>query len=452
MARTTHLAAFVAGAAMATAVAAWGGAKQPKRFDELDTFARVLSLVENNYVEQIDEKKLIYGAAKGMVRTLDPHSAFLSPDEFADLRADTDGEFGGVGLQIDEKDGALEVVEVLPDTPAARAGLRAGDRIVAIDGEPTEDQDGEELVARLRGRPGTKVTVDVERAGEGGWKGAKGFTITREIIRVKAVEAMVLAPGIGYVRIKQFQERTDQEVAEALGALEKEMGSIQGLVLDLRGNPGGLLDQSVRVADLFLEGGVIVTTRGRGGKRLEEESARQAGTWSGFPMVVLVNGGSASASEIVAGALQDHQRAMVVGTRTYGKGSVQSIIPLDDGSGLKLTVARYYTPSGRSIQEKGIAPDLEVEQLDPDKLAEARMGEEIEREEDLDGHLRNDQGGGAAPKAKPKKKAGTPRPKDKAVAKAAPAAGSKNPEDVLARDYQLGVAVQTLKTIKKYRR
>jgi carboxyl-terminal processing protease len=445
MPRTSTIGAFLAGALLATAVGAWAGpaaksGRSEKRFQKLDVFARVLSYVENNYVEAIDEQKLIYGAAKGMVHTLDPHSAFMTPEEFADLQADTEGEFGGVGLQIQaDDDGVPVIVEVIEGTPAARAGLAAGDRLVAIDGVSTRGGEAAEPTSRLRGKPGTKVVVSVERAG---WDAPRPFEIVREVIRVKAVEARSLSPGVLHVRIKQFQERTDEEVRAALEAHKKAHGELQGVVLDLRGNPGGLLDQAVRVADLFLASGTIVTTRGRGGKTLEEQTARDSGTFTGFPMVVLIDGGAASASEIVAGALQDHGRALLMGTRSFGKGSVQSLIPLPDGSGLKLTVARYYTPKGRSIQERGIVPDVVVEQLDPGALARARLEEDVEREEDLDGHLRNEQGRGAAPaRAKPRTK--SPRATDAAGAKKRPAGA--DPRD----DYQLQVAFQTLESHRK---
>ncbi len=456
--RSQVVGAFLAGAVAATAVGAWAApsprGKQEKRFQKLDVFARVLSYVENNYVEQIDERKLIYGAAKGMVHTLDPHSAFMTPDEFNDLQADTEGEFGGVGLQIDDEGGVPIIVEVLEDTPAARAGLLAGGRLLKIDGVATAGRDGGESTARLRGKPGTQVVIELERpsvkgaaakdGGAGDPATPRTFTITREVIRVKAVESLALAPGVVYVRIKQFQERTDQEVVAALEAHKQQHGKIDGLVLDLRGNPGGLLDQAVRVADLFVSSGVIVTTRGRGGKKLEEEVARDGGTFSGFPIICLINGQSASASEIVAGALQDHGRALLVGTRSFGKGSVQSVIPLEDGSGLKLTIARYYTPKGRSIQERGIEPDVEVEQLDADQVAKARVIEDVEREEDLEGHLRNEQGAGAA-SGKPNRK---PRGKSSKPAAAPPVPGTPL-EQILARDHQLKVAFQTLSAHRK---
>jgi carboxyl-terminal processing protease len=427
--RSSHVGAFAAGVALtlaAGAIAA-GPQKKPKtKFEKLDVFARVLSYVESNYVEEIDERKLVYGSVKGMVRTLDPHSAFMTPDEFADMRADTDGEFGGVGIEIDEQDGILVVIEPIPSSPAARAGLQKGDKIIAIDGKSLKaSKPGSDGAGRLRGKPGTPVEITVQRTG---WDKPHDYTLTREIIHVAAVDSMLLEPGIGYIRIKQFQERTDQEVVAALEDIKaKSKSGVEGLVLDLRGNPGGLLDQAVRVADIFLEKGVIVTTVGRGGKKLEEESARSHGTWGGFPIVLLVNGGSASASEIVAGALQDHDRAVIVGTQTFGKGSVQSVYEFEDGSGLKLTVARYFTPSGRSIQEKGITPDVVVEQLDPEKLDAARLEDGGQREADLDGHLKNESKPGEASRT------------NAAV-------------DALRKDYQLRTAFQTLQSWMRFQK
>jgi carboxyl-terminal processing protease len=360
MIRASHAAAFGLGAAMTMTALAVAAPKH--RFDKLDVFARVLSYVEQNYVEEVDEGKLVYGAAKGMVRTLDPHSAFMTPDEYRDMKADTEGEFGGVGVEVDDDAGVIVVVGPLPGSPAARAGLEKGDRIVAIDGVPTKGQSGS---GRLRGKPGTSVVLTVERTG---WGEPRPFTLVRELIHVQAVEASLLANGVAYVRLKQFQERADEEMVAALTRLQTEAGGrLSGLVLDLRGNPGGLLDQAVKVSDLFLAQGVIVTTVGRSGHKLDEERARAYGTWDGFPIACLVNGSSASASEIVAGALQDHARAVIVGTSTYGKGSVQSIFDLGDGSGLKLTVARYLTPSGRTIQGKGITPDRVIEAGQPGK-------------------------------------------------------------------------------------
>lgn len=425
--RKSHVAAFLLGLVLGTAALAGAG---PRRFAKLDVFARVLSYVENNYVEEVDEQKLVYGAVKGMMKTLDPHSSFMTPEEFAELRADTDGEYGGIGVEIEEKEGALVVIEPIPGSPAARAGLRAGDRIVAIDGATVPAGPDEDGAGRLRGPPGTQVTLDVERKG---WDRPRRFSIVREVVKIAATESMLFERGVAYIKIKQFQERTDQEVEEALRDFQARSGGrLDGLILDLRGNPGGLFDQAVRVADLFLSSGPIVTQVGRHNRKLDEELARAPGTWEGFPIVCLVNGGSASASEILAGALQDHQRAVIVGTPTYGKGSVQSVIELDDGSGLKLTVARYLTPSGRSIQEKGIEPDVRVEQLDPDKLAEARIRDETPRERDLVNHLANPQAGGQTGRD-----AQGPAPQARAL---------------MARDHQLATAYQTLRSWQRFQR
>jgi carboxyl-terminal processing protease len=423
----SHLGAFALGTLLTIGVGALAGPRRTEhRFEKLDVFARVLSYVEANYVEDVDERKLVYGAVKGMMRTLDPHSDFMTPEEFADMRADTDGEFGGVGIEINDDGGVIVVVEPLANSPAARGGLLPGDRIVAIDGKPTKGRPSAETSSRLRGKPGTEVKVSVARKG---WDEPHPIVLIRELIHVQAVETRLLEPGVGYVRLKQFQERTDEEVLAGLTRLRADSGGgLNGLVLDLRGNPGGLLDQAVKVADLFLETGVIVSTVGRGGKKLEEERAHEAGTWEGFPMVVLVNGGSASASEIVAGALQDNGRALVIGTQTFGKGSVQSVYELVDGSGLKLTIARYYTPSGRSIQEKGISPDVVVEQLDSGKLRDAKVAEPSQRERDLDGHLRNPQ-----------------------VDKDPPETRS-SARELLERDYQLRTAFQTLVSWKRFQK
>jgi carboxyl-terminal processing protease len=436
MARKSHavtaVSFFLLGATLAVTLdTAAGPKRRDARFEKLDVFARVLSYVESNYVENVDDRRLVYGAVKGMVRTLDPHSAFMTPDEFSDMRADTDGEFGGVGIEIDDDDGVLVVIEPIAGSPAARAGLVKGDRIVAIDGTSIRGKK-DDSAGRLRGKPGTQVKITVERAG---WEAPRNFTLVREIIRVAATDSMMLAPGIGYIRIKQFQERTDQEVIAALEKIQAASPrGVEGVVLDLRGNPGGLLDQAVRVADVFLDKGVIVTTVGRGGKKLEEESAREHGTWGGFPMVCLVNGGSASASEIVAGALQDHGRAVLVGTQTFGKGSVQSVYEFEDGSGLKLTVARYLTPEGRSIQEKGITPDVVVEQLDATKLKDARIDSGGQRERDLQGHLSN------------------PAKDDRSAKNQPTSEAARIAEQALENDYQLKSAFQTLRSWMRFQK
>jgi carboxyl-terminal processing protease len=381
----------------------------PKKYSpyhKLNIFTRVLSYVENNYVENVDHDELIYGAIKGMLETLDPHTSFLKPDQYKEMKIDTQGEFGGVGIEVEmrpsqttapdqPKENVLTVMSAIEGTPAARAGLTTGDQIIKIDESPTRSMRMDDAVQKMRGKKGTPVTLTVERPGPPAkaWKEPRVFTLTREIIKIDNVVARSLEPGYGYVRLKQFSESSDRDLEAALDKLEKESpnGHLYGLVLDLRNNPGGLLDQAVRIADQFIESGLIVRTEGKDGRVIDEEKAHQRGTRTGFPMICLVNGGSASASEIVAGALQDHGRAAIMGTQTFGKGSVQTVIELDDGSALKLTIARYYTPSGRSIQEKGITPDVIVEQVKLADLKPQHGDEPQQKERDLQGHLRNTQ-------------------------------------------------------------
>lgn len=339
--------------------AAQGEPRSHSPYHALTTFAKVLAHVRASYVDEVDETALIHGAIKGLVRSLDPHSAYMTPEEFRVLRADTEGRFGGIGCEVDVRGGVLTVMMPLEGTPAARAGLRPGDRIIEIDGEPTEGLSLQDAVVRMRGEPGSAVALLVRRADV---EEPLEMSITRAIIRVESVEYRMLEPGIGYVRIRTFQEDTAVRHHEALDRLEREAdGRLRGLVLDLRGNPGGLVDQSVEVSDEYLAQGLIVTTRGRGGRLMAEERAHRRGARSELQVVVLVDGQSASAAEIVVGALQDNGRAVILGTRTYGKGSVQNVIELPDGSGLKLTVARYHTPSGRCIQGQGIEPDIRVD-------------------------------------------------------------------------------------------
>ena len=335
------------------------GAVPKDSYEGLENFTNILTLIQKNYVDEVETKQLIEGAINGMLAALDPHSAYLTPDLYKELQVDTKGSFGGLGIEITTRNGMLTIVSPIEDTPAYRAGLKSGDQIMKIDGEFTKDMTLVDAVKKMRGAKDTKVTLTLKRETQ-----AELFdvTLTREIIKIRSVKSKMLESGYGYVRVTQFQERTDDDLERALKALDKEAGGLQGLVLDLRNDPGGLLTQAVKVSDLFLDSGLIVYTDGRLENQRQKYFAHKPGTWSEFPMVVLVNSGSASASEIVAGALQDHKRALVLGTTTFGKGSVQTILPLDDNSALRLTTARYYTPNGRSIQATGIVPDIVMDQ------------------------------------------------------------------------------------------
>jgi carboxyl-terminal processing protease len=335
---------------------------------------------------------LIYGAIKGMLSSLDPHSAFMPPEAYKDMQLDTKGEFGGIGIQIGLKDGVLAVIAPIEDTPAYNAGIKAGDKIIKVNGESTRDMGLHDAVNKMRGPKGTSVVITIMREG---WKDTKDFTIMRNVIKVKSVKSKVIENNIGYVKVSQFQEHTADDLEAALSNLEKQ--NITSLILDLRNNPGGLLNSAVDVSSHFLPAGkVVVSIKGRNGEKAEyqtenskvsEQETRKAKMFSTIPMIVLVNQGSASASEIVAGALKDWNRAVILGVQTFGKGSVQSVVPLSDGSGLRLTTARYYTPKGISIQSTGITPDIIV------KLEQKNGGKEqaVVREKDLERHLKNDQ-------------------------------------------------------------
>ncbi|MFQ5960346.1 MAG: S41 family peptidase [Candidatus Methylomirabilales bacterium] len=328
-------------------------------YDTLKVFSEVLTLVRNNYVDTSESKELIYGAIRGMLTTLDPHSSFMPPDVYKEMQIDTHGSFGGLGIEITVRDRHLTIVAPIEGTPADRAELEAGDRIVRIDGQETKDMTLMEAVRKLRGPKGSEVTITILREGQEPFD----VSITRDIIEVHSVRASDLGDGIGYIRVASFQERTRRDLEDALMTLQKN--GMRGLVLDLRNNPGGLLSQAVQVADLFLEKGqLIVYTEGRA-KNQNLRFVDEHENPQDFPMVVVINRGSASASEIVAGALQDHQRAVLVGTKTFGKGTVQTVIPLNDGSGLRLTTARYFTPQRRAIDSIGMTPDIVVEPPKP---------------------------------------------------------------------------------------
>jgi carboxyl-terminal processing protease len=326
-------------------------------YEQLRLFTEVLSIVQNQYVDEVPPKELIYSAIKGTLRGLDPHSSFLDPESYREMQVETSGSFGGLGIEITLKDDILTVVAPIDGTPAYRAGLHTGDRIVKIDGLSTKDMQLVDAVKRMRGKPGTKVTISIVREG---WAEPQDFDIVREQIRVQSVRMVEMGEGIEYVKLRQFQEQSPHDLDAALDKLRKN--GMKALILDLRNNPGGLLTAAVEVSEKFIDDGkLVVYTEGRVRNQNMRFSAHAKRGYSQMPMVVLVNQGSASASEIVAGALQDWGRATIVGTQTFGKGSVQTIIPLSDGSGLRLTTAKYFTPKGRSIHGKGITPDIIVE-------------------------------------------------------------------------------------------
>lgn len=399
-------------------------------YESIELFTDVMAIVKKSYVEEVDTKKLVYGAINGMLASLDPHSSFMPPDTYKEMKIDTKGAFGGLGIEITIKDGILTVISPIEDTPAFKAGIKAGDQIFKIDDKFTKDLNINDAVKRMRGPKGSKVVLTIMREG---FDKPKEFPLLRDIIQIKSVRSRMLDNGYGYVRVAQFQEKTDEDLSKALKALQEEnKGTLSGLVLDMRNDPGGLLDQAVKVADHFIEDGLIVYTEGREKDSKMQFSARRGGKEPHYPIVVLINGGSASASEIVAGALQDHKRAVVMGTQSFGKGSVQTIIPLSDESGLRLTTARYYTPNGRSIQAKGITPDIVVDQLQLPKESDKKDGLHL-REKDLENHFESDK---ETPKDS-KKDEKKDESKDKPL--------STKLEDNLKNDYQVMRALDLLK-------
>lgn len=361
------------------------------KYRALETLAKGIHYLESMYVDEsrVQESTLVQNAIKGMVDQLDPHTVLMLPKAYEQLTIDTQGKFGGVGIIVSQEKGKLIIVSPIEDTPAAKAGLKSGDEIIEIDNKVVTNVKNDDAINRMRGEPGSKLIMKIRRQGV---TEPIRVELIREIIKVRSVRGQQLGPGYQYVRISSFQEGTGEELANMLKAAQTE-SKIKGVILDLRDNPGGLLDQAVHVSDLFIESGLIVSTLGRDKNRVEREFARKRGTHSGFPVVVLVNGGSASASEIVAGALQDHERAVVMGTTTFGKGSVQTILPLPDGSALKLTIARYYTPKDRSIQAKGIKPDIIVEAEEPKQKAAQSKNEKSQtpkKESDLERHIESE--------------------------------------------------------------
>jgi carboxyl-terminal processing protease len=341
-------------------------------------------MVKKNYVDEVDSQTLIQGAINGMIKSLDPHSAFMTPDIYKELEVETQGRFGGIGIEITILKDVLTVVSPIEDTPAFNEGVKSGDQIIKIDGKSTKDITIMEAVKKLRGPKDTKVTITIMREN---MAKPKDITLTRAIIQIKSVKAKTFEDNIGYIRIASFQERTGDDLRKALKENTEKLKPMKGLVLDLRNDPGGLLVQAIEVSDMFLKSGIIVSTRGRTKNMESKVMAKDNGDEITCPIVVLVNEGTASAAEIVAGALQDNGRALIVGTQTFGKASVQTIIPLEDGSALKLTTARYYTPNGRSIQAEGIKPDIIVKYIRPAEDTENGWDERI-REKDLKGHIK----------------------------------------------------------------
>jgi carboxyl-terminal processing protease len=387
----------VIGAGLTTLVAqptSWVGssarAAVGDTYKQLNLFGDIFERVRSHYVEKPDDSKLVEGAINGMLNSLDPHSSYLDPKSLRDMQSQVNGQFGGLGIEVTMEDGLIKVVTPIDDTPAAKAGLRAGDIITQLDDDPVQGLTLNQAVDKMRGAPNTKINLKIMRKGV---DKPLDIAVIRDIIRVRSVRSKI-EDNIGYIRITQFNEQTADGLTKAIKEINEKIPAdkLKGYVLDLRNNPGGLLDQAIAVSDAFLDRGEIVSTRGRDPEETQRFNARPGDLTNGKPVIVLVNGGSASASEIVAGALQDHKRATLLGSRSFGKGSVQTIIPLGPGNGaLRLTTARYYTPSGRSIQAKGIVPDIEVLQEVPEEV-KAKISGEIKGESSLKGHLKAQEG------------------------------------------------------------
>ncbi len=390
---------------------------------ELRIFAEIFGRVQQDYVEPVTDRELLDHAIRGMLEGLDPHSAYLDEKHFKELQEGTSGEFGGLGIEVGVEGGFIKVIAPIDDTPAQKAGIKAGDLIIRLNERPVKDMGLSDAIKIMRGKPGTSITLTVQREGE---HKPLVFKIVRAVIKQASVKSRMLAPGFGYVRLAQFQAPTAEDMLTAIRELEKEnKGPLQGLVLDLRNNPGGVLQGAVAVSDAFLEKGLVVYTQGRAESSALKFHARPGDVLNGAPLVVLVNEGSASASEIVAGALQDHKRAVIMGRTTFGKGSVQTIIPISSKIAIKLTTARYYTPNGRSIQAEGIQPDIELSKV---KLKELKNSLLQVKEADLADHLANPKGEEKASKGKK-------------------TADGKKKKKLLEEDYELNEALNLLKGI-----
>ncbi len=424
-------------------------AAEENMFESLKRFSKILELVDDNYVKKTSSKELIDGAIKGLLENLDPHSTFMSPKEYQEMRETTSGEFTGVGIEVTQENGQIKVVSPIEDTPAFRAGLQPGDIILEVDGKSTQELSLQEVVSRIRGPKGSKVELTIIHANS---NNPEVVSITRESIPLIAVKVRELEKGYYWVRITRFSELASEDLLKALEKAEES--GMKGIVLDLRNNPGGLVDEAVFVSDVFLSQGNIVSIRGRNNTTLGTYSAKKQNTDVTVPMVVLVNSGSASASEIVAGALRDHKRALILGEKTFGKGSVQNLIPLPDGSGLKLTIALYYTPNGSTIQAKGITPDMEIpfEPVNDEKVKTTDRRRFIVREENLDRHIET------APKNPNQEKSApnsTTAPQDnnkESAPKATDSTAQKNAkqdevQERLSKDNQLRMALQMVKSL-----
>jgi carboxyl-terminal processing protease len=431
-----RVAAAALGAAWLVSSLAYAQTNTSETYRQLNLFGDVFERVRSDYVDEVGDRKLIEDAINGMLTSLDPHSSYLNPKTFRDMQVQTRGEFGGLGIEVTMENGLVKVVSPIDDTPAFRAGIKPGDLITHLDGEQVQGLTLQDAVERMRGPANSTIKLTVRR----GTQEPFDITLTRSVIKIQSVRFQA-HEDIGYVRINSFTEQTDAGLRNAILKLREQMGSkLKGIVIDLRNNPGGLLDQAIAVADDFLEKGEIVSTRGRRSEDAQRYNAKPGDIISGMPMLVLINGGSASASEIVAGALQDHRRAIVLGTRSFGKGSVQTIIPLGGQGAIRLTTAKYYTPSGRSIQALGIDPDIIVEQARLERIDQPRQ----RREADLRGALRNEQ----ALQRGPAPDSGAAPP-----ASQTPPAEGEEPLSSMptpANDYQLARALDLLRGIALY--
>jgi carboxyl-terminal processing protease len=393
--------------------------------EDLRTFVEVFDRVQRYYVEPVDDRKLIERAIEGMVTSLDPHSSYLTLKDFEDMQSSTKGEFGGLGIEVGMEEGVVKVVSPIDDTPASRAGLKAGDLIIRLDGKSVQGMTLRDAVDLMRGKPGAPIVLTIMRKGE---NVPKDVEIVRAVIKVRSVKGHLLEQGMAYVRISQFQVHTGRQLEEKIKALAAEnSGPLKGIVLDLRNNPGGVLNASVEVVDAFIHKGLIVYTQGRVAEAKSEFKAKRGDVLQGAPIVVLMNEGSASASEIVAGALQDHKRALIVGRKSFGKGSVQTLMELDNGAALKITTARYYTPNGRSIQAEGIVPDIELKTL---KVEEVKASIERTTEVNLKGHLDK------------------PADSNNPASVANEQEKHQKVEDLIEQDYELYQAINYLKTLQ----